>query len=148
VSLDNDAIHNVDKALEGVFGEEIPEIHVDAATAFHDIEHVLEDVFRAPKRKPGSGWYVAPRPRREAPPGPPPELPERAILAGPHGQGCCFQSVHAPDRLDVARLPKGFKLCTEHWERVKEAQGGAFKRFDKAGEELYVGDRYVNQWPR
>lgn len=70
----------------------------------------------------------------------PVELPAGAMLKGPHGKSCCWWKVNAPELLNVADLPAGTKLCAEHWERVKQAQGGAFRRFGPHRD--YVGGRY------
>ena len=69
-----------------------------------------------------------------------PEPPASAVLDGPHDKRCCFWKLNDPSGLDVTKLPAGLVLCAEHWERVRKAQGGAFRRFGPQRE--YVGDRY------
>ena len=69
------------------------------------------------------------------------DLPPAAVLDGPHGKTCKWWTVNDPSVLDIAKLANGFKLCAEHWERVRVAQGGSFRAF---GEHFqYVeGQRY------
>ncbi len=60
---------------------------------------------------------------------PTPEPPAHAVLEGPHAPACRFAHVNDPSLLDVCKLPRDFVLCREHWQRVKAAQGGAFRVF-------------------
>jgi hypothetical protein len=82
----------------------------------------------------------APAPPAEPrPPRGPVEIPEGAVVPE-HGGACWFGRLNDLSVLDVTRLPAGFGLCAEHWERVRKAQGGAFRR--PARHREYAGDRY------
>lgn len=78
----------------------------------------------------------------DLPPPAPLAPPADAILEGEHGRACCFWKLNDPSVFDVQKIPKDFKCCQAHWERVRVAQGGAFKRFGR--ERAYVDGRYVN----
>lgn len=70
-----------------------------------------------------SGLYAV-----KATPPPEPTLPEGSMLDGPHDKRCCFWKVNDPSVLDVTRLPKGFAMCADHWQRVRTSQGGRLKQ--------------------
>lgn len=81
----------------------------------------------------------APRPALAAPAAAPLEVPAYAIIDGEHGPACWWSRINDPGSLDVAALPAGLKLCADHWQRVRQIQGGAFRRLDTR---QYVGGRY------
>lgn len=73
----------------------------------------------------------------------PPEIPRGARCpGGEHGPTCCIGRVSDLSILDVAKLPKGFKLCVECWKKVRVAQGGRFRMFTTRGSDYVDGRRW------
>ena len=100
-------------------GAEVPPVCPTAPSGIGDGEYAVRETVKAP---------------------PALEPPATAVLDGAHDKRCCHWKLNDPSGLDVTKLPTGLVMCREHWERVRRAQGGAFRRFGPQRE--YVGDRY------